>query len=412
MAAMAMNPTSPAPSAKLRTPPYHHPSPAADEEPMATPPPKPTGQKPPMPSPLQLSGGYSLHELLLLSPSPTSRHTRSGQRAAAGGGVDSSLEMAGTPPRRRRATPAGASPRNARRARRRLEKEADPEEEAVRKARRRRSSRVASKVATAVAVDKAVAAAAPAPGKEDDMSLALVPAPADATPVTETDALEQSGWESLWERVVELVMWKDVAKSALWFGLGSMFFLSCSFPREITFSPISVFCQLGVMILGLAFFKDSVPQSRHPVRERNFQLTEKDVLRAAGAVLPIANSIISTAQVIFSGNPSMTLKVLPVLLFGAKYGSLVTVWRLLATGFFTSFTLPKLYICYSTQIHMIAENLIDRALEAWKSCPRKKFVAGTAVTVCWNLFSVKTRFLAAFISVVILRYNHQTAGLV
>ncbi|VAI27793.1 unnamed protein product [Triticum turgidum subsp. durum] len=412
MAAMAMNPTSPAPSAKLRTPPYHHPSPAAEEEPMATPPPKPTGQRSLMPSPLQLSGGYSLHELLLLSPSPTSRRTRSGQRGAAGaGGVDSSLEMAGTPPRRRRATPAGASPRNARRARRRLEKEAEPEEEAIRKARRRRSSRVASKVAAAVAVDKAVAAAAAAPGKEDDMSLALVPAPADATHVTETDALEQSGWESLWERVVELVVWKDVAKSALWFGLGSMFFLSFSFSREITFSPISVFCQLGVIILGLAFFKDSVPQ-RQPVRETNFQLTEKDVIRAAGAVLPIANSIISTAQVIFSGNPSMTLKVLPVLLFGAKYGSLITVWRLLATGFFTSFTLPKLYICYSTQIHVIAENLIDRALEAWKACPRKKFVAGTAVTVCWNLFSVKTRFVAAFISVVILRYNHQTAGLV
>ncbi|KAF7070656.1 hypothetical protein CFC21_076139 [Triticum aestivum] len=411
MAAMAMNPTSPAPSAKLRTPPYHHPSPAAEEEPMATPPPKPAGQRSPLPSPLQLSGGYSLHELLLLSPSPTSRRTRSGRRGAAGASVDSSLEMAGTPPRRRRATPTGASPRNARRARRRLEKEAEPEEEAVRKARRRRSSRVASKVAAAVAVDKAVAAAAAAPEKEDGMSLALVPASADATHVTGTDALEQSGWESLWERVVELVMWKDVAKSALWFGLGSMFFLSCSFSREITFSPISVFCQLGVMILGLAFFKDSVPQ-RQPVRERNFQLTEKDVLRAAGAVLPIANSIISTAQVIFSGNPSMTLKVLPVLLFGAKYGSLVTVWRLLATGFFTSFTLPKLYICYSTQIHMIAENLIDRALEAWKSCPRKKFVAGTAVIVCWNLFSVKTRFVAAFISVVILRYNHQTAGLV
>uniref|UniRef100_A0A453JT93 Reticulon domain-containing protein n=1 Tax=Aegilops tauschii subsp. strangulata TaxID=200361 RepID=A0A453JT93_AEGTS len=188
-----------------------------------------------------------------------------------------------------------------------------------------------------------------APEKEDGMSLALVPASADATHVTGTDALEQSGWESLWERVVELVMWKDVAKSALWFGLGSMFFLSCSFSREITFSPISVFCQLGVMILGLAFFKDSVPQSRQPVRERNFQLTEKDVLRAAGAVLPIANSIISTAQVIFSGNPSMTLKVLPVLLFGAKYGSLVTVWRLLATGFLHQFYTPKaLYLLFNS----------------------------------------------------------------
>lgn len=166
-------------------------------------------------------------------------------------------------------------------------------------------------------------------------------------------------------------MWRNVAKSALWFGFGSMFF-SCSFSREITFrhvkfhtllpeipdilhvsslcscndlwvmigSPISAFCHLGVMILGLAFFKDSVPQrygssviwffflfwsiwiigtnshmnmqlgNRPQVeRGRSFQLTEEDVLRASRAVLPIANSMISTAQVIFSGEPSMTLKV-------------------------------------------------------------------------------------------------------
>lgn len=44
-------------------------------------------------------------------------------------------------------------------------------------------------------------------------------------------------------------------------------------------------------------------------RGRRFQLTEEDVLRASRAVLPIANSMISTAQVIFSGEPSMTLKV-------------------------------------------------------------------------------------------------------
>ncbi|CAM0913575.1 unnamed protein product [Alopecurus aequalis] len=388
MAAMvATDRPSPAPAAKHPAPPYHH-SPAPDEEELATPPP---GHR----SPLQLCG-HSLHELLLLSPSPSPRRSRSRQRGAA---VDSSLELAGTPPRRARraAAPAGASPRNARRARRRLEKEAEPEEDALRKARRRRSARVAPKAVAAVAVDKA-----------EDMSLALVPAPTDATHDTRTEAPEQSGWEGLWERIVELVMWKDVAKSALWFGLGSMFFFSCSFSREITFSPISAFCHLGVMILGLAFCKDSVPQSRQPVETgRNFQLTEEDLLRAAGAVLPVANSLISTAQVIFSGNPSMTLKVLPVLLIGAKYGSLVTLWRLLATGFFSSFTLPKLYMCYSTQIQRTVENLRDRALEAWKSCPRKKLVAGTAVTMCWNLFSIKTRFLAAFISLAILRYNHE-----
>ena len=89
-------------------------------------------------------------------------------------------------------------------------------------------------------------------------------------------------------------------------------------------------------------------------------------------------------------------------------------------GFFTSFTVPKLYSCYSSQIHKrgvihlplvthylfslaillsirlntfcsvtSVEILRDQALEAWKSCPRKKLVAAMVVTMCWNMFSVK-----------------------
>ncbi|PVH66106.1 hypothetical protein PAHAL_1G151500 [Panicum hallii] len=324
-------------------------------------------------------------------------------RGVAGGtGVDESLEMvvAGTPtpPRRRRrgaaeqcAAPALASPRNGRRARRRLEKDVEAEEDTARRARRRKSTKAALAPKAAV--------------NEEDTSLALVPAWPDAT--SGTVFVEQSEWEGLWERIVDLVMWRNVAKSSLWFGFGSMCFFSCSFSKEITFSPISALCHLGVMILGLAFFKDSVPQRPQVERGRSFQLTEEDLLRASRAVLPIANSMISTAQVIFSGEPSMTLKVLPVLLFGAKYGSLVTVWRLLAAGFFTSFTVPKLYSCYSSQIHKRVGILGDRALDAWKSCPRKKLVAGTAVTMFWNMFSVKTRVMAAFVSLVILRYNQK-----
>ncbi|KAL6646863.1 hypothetical protein ACP70R_015557 [Stipagrostis hirtigluma subsp. patula] len=402
MAAMAMDTSSPAP--RLAEPPYHHPPSVADA---ATPPPKPAGLRSPspLPPPLQVSG-CSLQDLLLLSPPPpSSRRHRSRQRCA-GAGLDESLEMpaAGTPtpPRRRqRAAPAVASPRNARRARRRLEKEVEAEEDAARKARRRKSTRAAPKAAPAA--DKAAAAAAAS--KEEDASLALVP----ACPVAAygTGVVGQSGWECLWERIVDLVMWRDAARSALWFGLGSMFFFSCSFSRDLTFSPISALCHLGVMILGLAFFKDSLPRRPQVERGRSFQLTEEDVLRASRAVLPIANSMISTAQVIFSGEPSMTLKVLPVLLFGAKYGSIITVWRLLATGFFTSFTVPKLYSCYSSQIHKRVEVLRHRALEAWKSCPRKKLVAATAVTMCWNMLSVKTSFTAAFVAAVIWRYNYQ-----
>ena len=49
--------------------------------------------------------------------------------------------------------------------------------------------------------------------------------------------------------------------------------------------------------------------------ERSFQLTEEDVLHASQVVFPIVNVMISRAQVIFSGEPSMTLKV------SLKFGS-------------------------------------------------------------------------------------------
>jgi len=45
--------------------------------------------------------------------------------------------------------------------------------------------------------------------------------------------------------------------------------------------------------------------------------------------------------------------------------------------------------------------------DSWKSYPRKRFVAASATMVLWNLFNVKMRLFAAFISVVVLRYHHQ-----
>jgi hypothetical protein len=101
-------------------------------------------------------------------------------------GLDDSLEMAvGTPPRRRRhgageqrAAPTLASPWNARRERRRLEKEVEADEDAAaaRKARRRKSAMALAPKLAVVVADKAAVAE-----KGEDTSLALVPAPPDAT---------------------------------------------------------------------------------------------------------------------------------------------------------------------------------------------------------------------------------------
>ncbi|KAL6594829.1 hypothetical protein ACP70R_048278 [Stipagrostis hirtigluma subsp. patula] len=274
-------------------------------------------------------------------------------------------------------------------------KEAVEEEEGVGKTRRRKAPARALKAkGSVVAV------------KEKGSRLALVPCPpTNSTRGAENEGL--NGWEDFWEMAVDLIMWKNVARSAFWFGSGSMLIVSSTFSREINVSPISVGCQFGVVILGIAFLKDSFLRREQGGHVSKLQLTEEDVRRAAQAVLPVANILISGAQLLFSGDPSMTLKVLPVLLFGAKFGHLLTIRRILATGFFSCFTLPKLYSCYSRHVHAKAKGLKDQIVNAWKSCPRKKLVSAVAVTTCWNLFSVKTRIMAAFFCAVTLSYYYR-----
>lgn len=214
------------------------------------------------------------------------------------------------------------------------------------------------------------------------------------------------------EMISELVMWKNVAKSTLWFGSGSIFFLSSCFSRDSNFSIISASSHVGILILGIAFFHDSLPQRdrRKPRDQVKFQLTEDDFIRAARLILPTTNAVLAKCQKIFSGEPSMTLKVAPILLLMAKYGHLITPWRLLATGFFLSFTLPKLYSSYAERIHKQVKEVKNYAEEAWKSCPRKKLVATSTAMLLWNLSSIKMRMFAAFMSIVVFRHKKQPTG--
>ncbi|ONI16998.1 hypothetical protein PRUPE_3G133200 [Prunus persica] len=73
-------------------------------------------------------------------------------------------------------------------------------------------------------------------------------------------------------------------------------------------------------------------------------------------------------------------------------------------AFFISFTIPKLYSCYSIQMNHKVDCLKWWALETWGASSHKKIVAATAF---WNLSSVRTRIFTAFISLVILRYCRQ-----
>ncbi|PPD85959.1 hypothetical protein GOBAR_DD17112 [Gossypium barbadense] len=162
-----------------------------------------------------------------------------------------------------------------------------------------------------------------------------------------------------------------------------------------------------------------------------FKLKEEDFLRLAKLILPATNFAISKMRKLFSGEPSMTLKVIhqssnviprlmvrmmmitkwekvaPLLLLGAEYGHIITLRRLCAFGFFISFSVPKLYSRYAGLINKKAEYMKEWGMETWGACSHKKLVAASAATAFWNLSSIKTRIFTAFITMVIIRYCRQ-----
>ncbi|PHT76688.1 Reticulon-like protein B17 [Capsicum annuum] len=342
-----------------------------------------------VPSPRLTSSPYGnglpLHELLLLSPSPLRRSkTRLADKLEL---IDDGVEPNGVRRRRRsRNSAIGVSPRNNnRRSRRRLEQEMREERdlglvEEVVKPRKKRNG-----------------------GKSKKDKLSLVPS--NSTKSNEGEGCDLINRIEL--MLSDLVMWKDVARSSLWFGLGSLCFLSSCFAKGVTFSIFSIVSRLGLLFLVVSFFSRSIRQRDGREVKCEFQLTEDDILRMGRLILPAANLAISKTRELFSGEPAMTLKLVPVLILGAEYGHLITIWRLCALGFFISFTAPKLYSSYSCQISSKANYMKNWLLVTWGACSHKKLIAASILTAFWNLTTVRTRIFTAFICLVIFRYCKQ-----
>ncbi|XP_062105945.1 reticulon-like protein B17 [Humulus lupulus] len=353
--------------------------------------PKRTLLSPSVPS-LKSPSSLPLKELLLLSPSPLRRSkTRLADRLDM---AEEPAEQVGV--RRRcktRTSQLGllgcASPRNARRSRRRSEIEVREEKdlplaEEFGKPRKRRHSTRSKKE-----------------------KLSLVPSVPSSSLSPKIDEDCQGSLDRIGCLISDLVMWRDVAKSSLWFGFGSLFFFSSCFAQGFSFSIFSAISKLGFLFLGLSFFSNSIRQRDNNEGNKESLLKEDDILRFARMILPFTNLAISKTRDVFSGEPSMTLKVAPLLLLGAEYGHLFTLWRLSAIGFFMAFMVPKMYSSYSIQISQKVEYLIWRVLETWGTCSHKKMVAISAITAFWNLSSLKTRIFTAFICLVLVRYCRQ-----
>ncbi|EPS61322.1 hypothetical protein M569_13475, partial [Genlisea aurea] len=226
--------------------------------------------------------------------------------------------------------------------------------------------------------------------------------PSSAIPVSSSPSLRCDGFE-IWAFIHELITWKDVARSSLWFGFGVVCFFSACFTSGVNFSIFSILSHLGILWLALSFTSNSLRSSNSEAAK----LTEEHVMRVGKLILPAANLAVSKTRQIFSGEPAITLKVAPVLFLGSKCGHLLTVFRLCALCFFIGFTAPKLYSSYSSGVRERVESAKSWGLESWRNCRRKKMIAGSTLMAFWNLTSTRTRLFAAFMCLVIIRYRKQ-----
>ncbi|XP_043694874.1 reticulon-like protein B21 [Telopea speciosissima] len=212
------------------------------------------------------------------------------------------------------------------------------------------------------------------------------------------------------QNIVDLVMWRDISKSAFAFGVGSFFLFLSSFTTEFNFSLISAISYMGLVYLAALFLYKSILCRGIAVDKSNqdYIVGEEEAILLLRRILPYLNEFLLTLKGLFSGDPASTMKVAVLLFILARYGSSITMWEMAKLGFFAVFTVPKVCSSYSSQLIALGKFWIRRIRDAWHSCPHKKAVAAAVFILKWNFSSVVVRIWGVFMLFVAVRYYQES----
>ncbi|KAL2929951.1 Reticulon-like protein B21 [Bienertia sinuspersici] len=217
--------------------------------------------------------------------------------------------------------------------------------------------------------------------------------------------------QSKLQSLVDLVLWRDVSKTAFIFGFGTFIIISSSYAKDFNFSFISCTSYISLVYLAVVFFYKSFMNREVMDREEwpeKYVWGEEEAVWFVKLILPYMNEFVLKLRGIFSGDPAMTMKLAVVLFVLARCGSSITLWKTIKLGFFGVFLLPKLCSSYSPHITAYGNFWIGRFRDAWESCSHKKAAAFAIFTLVWNFSSVVARAWAAFMLFVAFRYYQQS----
>ncbi|VAH75314.1 unnamed protein product [Triticum turgidum subsp. durum] len=247
--------------------------------------------------------------------------------------------------------------------------------------------------------------------------------PVDDTPPEEEEEYEEiqgrpsalSASNRRMQNIVDLVMWRDVSKSAFVFGFGTFSLISCSYAKDLNFNTITAASYLGLVYLGLRFLCKSLLNRGESVEcddetnngRSHYLVGEEDAVWLLRLVLPYVNEVLLNLRSLFSGEPATTMKLALLLFAMARCGNFVTLWTLAKLVFFGIFTIPKVCSSYSTQLARYGKFWLERFRDAWESCSHKKAVVAAVFTLVWNVSSTVARVWAVFMLVVAMKCYQQ-----
>ncbi|WMV60224.1 hypothetical protein MTR67_053609 [Solanum verrucosum] len=220
----------------------------------------------------------------------------------------------------------------------------------------------------------------------------------------------QSRQHSKLQSLVDLVMWRNVSKSALVFGIGTFVIISSSYTQDLNISFLSALAYLGLIYLAAIFlFRSLIHRGAIDIGESSECVVgEEEALWILKLILPLINEFLLKIRALFSGDPSTTMKMAVLLFLLAKFGSYITIWKLYKLGFFGVFIIPKVCSSYSTQLTSHGTFFIRYIRDAWESCTHKKAIGFAIFTLVWNFSSIIARIWAVFMLYVGFRYYQQT----
>ncbi|KAL1553776.1 reticulon-like protein B21 isoform X1 [Salvia divinorum] len=210
---------------------------------------------------------------------------------------------------------------------------------------------------------------------------------------------------------VNLVMWRDVSKSAFVFGIGTFAIISSSYTKDLNISFVSVLSYLGLVYLAANFlFRSLITRGsvENESANQDCVIGEEEAIWVTKMLLPFINEFLLKLRALFSGDPSTTMKLAVLLFILARCGSSITIWTTAKLGFIGVFTVPKICSPYSSQITAYGTIWIKRFGEAWRSCSHKKAVGFGVLALGWNLSSVVARIWAVFMLFVAFKHYQQS----